>query len=144
MVLQLQQQTSASRAEIVHLRQELESSRSGSSSALAYGTGIDEPSSSHAGQASRPIEQRVGTLEDDEQLLTEKVNQQYQTKVESASKYRVRFSGMVLFNLFGNGGTVDNQDVPTLALEPGPLQESGSSERHSVSPFWASRCLGQI
>ena len=126
MVLQLQQQTNASHSEIMQLRQELESSRSGSTSALAYGTGIDEQSASQAGQSPRSVEQRVSTLEDDEQLLTAKVNQQDQTKVESASKYRVRFSGLVLFNLFSNSGTVDNQDVPTLALDQGPLQETGS------------------
>ena len=37
-------------------------------------------------------------------MLTGKVDDQYQTKVESASKYRVRLSGIVLFNLFSNQG----------------------------------------
>jgi len=33
-----------------------------------------------------------------------KVDEQYQTKVESASKYRMRLSGIVLLNLFSNWG----------------------------------------
>src|ERR1035438_6648413 len=44
-----------------------------------------------------------------------KVDDQYQTKVESGSKYRMRISGIVLMNLFSNQGTVDNIDLPTLA-----------------------------
>jgi hypothetical protein len=32
-------------------------------------------------------------------LVQAKVDEQYQTKVESASKYRVRLSGIVLMNL---------------------------------------------
>ena len=61
-----------------------------------------------------PLEERVARLEEDTQLLGGKVNEQYQTKVESASKYRVRLSGIVLMNLFSNRGTFDNQDFPSL------------------------------
>lgn len=59
--------------------------------------------------------QRVARLAEDVQLLSDKVNDQYQTKVESASKYRVRLSGFVVLNVFGNRGSVDNQDMPSLA-----------------------------
>ena len=52
-------------------------------------------------------------------MLQAKVDEQHQTKVESASKYRVKLSGIALLNLFGNSGTVDNQDVPNLALPTG-------------------------
>ena len=55
------------------------------------------------------------SLEEEYQLLSGKVDDQYQTKVESASKYRVRLSGIVLMNLFSNQGVVDNIDLPTLA-----------------------------
>ncbi len=136
MVLQLQQQTTASRAEIVHLREELESSRT----PLAYGSGVDEQAQPHAGVTSSTLDERVGALEGNQQLLSGKINEQYQTKLESASKYRVRFSGLVLFNLFSNSGTVDNQDVPTTALEQGPLGETGSfggTLRQSILGFEA-------
>jgi Skp family chaperone for outer membrane proteins len=110
MVQQLKQETTASHAEMTRLRQELESERA--AAAPATGTG--------------PIDERVGQLEENQQLLSGKIDDQYQTKVESASKYRVRFSGVVLFNLFSNQGTVDNMDVPTLATRAGPLDSSGS------------------
>jgi len=104
LVQQLKQETTASRAEMTRLRQELESERANPT----------------------PVDVRVGHLEDDQQLLSGKVDEQYQTKVESASKYRVRLNGIVLFNLFSNQGTVDNMDVPTLAYHPGALDSSGS------------------
>jgi hypothetical protein len=66
-------------------------------------------------------EQRLAKLEEEEQLLGQKIDDQYQSKVESGSKYRVKFSGIVLFNLFGNRGGVDNLDIPTTAAPPAIL-----------------------
>src|SRR5450631_4378903 len=97
---------------MTRLRQELESERNGLAANPA--NGADQ------------VDVRVGHLEDEQQMLSGKVDEQYQTKVESASKYRVRLSGVVLFNLFSNQGTVDNMDVPTLAARAGPLDSSGS------------------
>lgn len=73
------------------------------------------------------IEDRVATLEEDQQLTDAKLVQQDQTKVESASKYRVRLSGLVLLNLFDNRGVVDNQDFPGIAEEREPLYESAGT-----------------
>src|SRR5205807_8699875 len=53
-------------------------------------------------------DQRLTKLEEDEQLLNERVEEQYQTKVESTSKYRLRLSGIVLTNAFSNHGYVDH------------------------------------
>jgi len=122
MVLQLQQQTVAGRAEIAHLRQELETRRT---AAGAMST-IDEQSPAYDSPTTAHLEQRVDQLEGDQQLLSGKIDDQYQTKVESASKYRIRFSGIVLFNLFGNSGSVDNADVPTWANPPDPMGATGS------------------
>jgi hypothetical protein len=114
MVLQLQQQTVASRAEITRLREELETRHS------ADNATVDEQSPAYGAPTTVQLAQRLDHVEEDQQLLSGKVDDQYQTKVESASKYRVRLSGIVLFNLFGNSGTVDNQDVPTWAEPPNP------------------------
>src|ERR1039458_6979416 len=46
--------------------------------------------------------EHAASLEEEYQLLSGKVDDQYQTKVESASKYRVRLSGIVLMNLASN------------------------------------------
>ena len=113
LVQQLKQETTASRAEITRLRQELESERA------------EQSSMPPAGSAS-PVDVRIGQLEEEQQLLAGKIDTQYQTKVESASKYRVRFSGIALFNLFSTQGTVDNIDVPELAYRQSGLASSGS------------------
>jgi len=119
MVLQLQQQTASSRMEIGRLREELATERGNNSAAAT----IDEQSPAYT---TAQLQQRVDHLQEDQQLLAGKIDEQYQTKVESASKYRVRLSGIVLFNLFGNSGAVDNQDVPTWALPGDPTNSSGS------------------
>ena len=121
MVQQLQQQTAASRAEIVRLREELQTR--GRAAAPQTSSTSNRPlilprllpSWSSGSINSRAIA-----------LLTGKVNDEYQTKVESASKYRVRFSGMVLFNLFGNSGYFDNLDVPTWVTRPDPVDSAGA------------------
>jgi hypothetical protein len=64
---------------------------------------------------SQAPEDRIAKLEEDQQVLEGKINDQYQTKVESGSKYRLRLSGIILLNLFENRGTVDNEDIPELA-----------------------------
>ncbi len=76
------------------------------------------------------VEQRIEHIQEDQELLSGKIDDQYQTKVESASKYRVRFSGIVLFNLFGNSGSVDNEDVPTWSTRTHPADSSGSVGAH--------------
>jgi regulator of replication initiation timing len=70
--------------------------------------------------------EHAASLEEEYQLLSGKVDDQYQTKVESASKYRLRLSGIVLMNLVSNQGWVDNIDIPTLA-GPRPPGDSGGS-----------------
>jgi hypothetical protein len=57
-----------------------------------------------------------------------KIAEQSQTKVESGSKYRLRFTGIVLLNLFENRGTVENSDFPLRAENPQfQLLSSGGS-----------------
>ena len=85
-----------------------------------------EPSLPTPATVETPTEARLDRIEEDQQLLQAKVDEQHQTKVESASKYRVKLSGIALFNLFGNSGTVDNQDVPNLALPRAVDGTSGS------------------
>ena len=70
--------------------------------------------------ASTPLEERVQKLEESTSLMTSKVDEQYQTKVETASKYRARLHGIVLMNAFRNVGNSDNLDFPTYSE---PLQD---------------------
>src|SRR5208283_1635727 len=70
--------------------------------------------------------EHAASLEEEYQLLSGKVDDQYQTKVESASKYRLRLSGIVLMNLVSNQGAVDSIDLPTLAYARPPGESGGS------------------
>jgi hypothetical protein len=95
-------------------------------------------------QASAPVQQqtpesRISTLEEQMDVTEGKVNDQYQTKVESGSKYRLRLSGIVLLNLVENHGTVDNLDFPSFS------ESMQSQEPHaSPSAFGASLRQSQI
>ncbi len=64
------------------------------------------------------VPDRAARSEEDQQLIDGKLNDLYQTKVESGSKYRLRLSGIVLLNMYDNRGMVDNQDFPELAQPP--------------------------
>jgi len=77
-------------------------------------------------EKERKKNEHAATLEEEYQLLSGKVDDQYQTKVESASKYRLRVSGIVLMNMISNQGVVDNIDLPTLTYAR-PAGNSGGS-----------------
>jgi hypothetical protein len=70
--------------------------------------------------AAAPLEERIQKLEESTSLLGSKIDEQYQTKVETASKYRARLSGIVLMNAFRNVGASDNLDFPNYAVPPEP------------------------
>jgi len=131
-VSEMRSEAAAYRAETAELRHELEAARAQAlaPSAIAGSETFAVPAANSGIEAQavsgKNLEDRVASLEESSQLLSSKVDEQYQTKVEGASKYRIRLSGVVLMNLFGNRGTVDNQDVPTIATVPGPLDASGT------------------
>jgi hypothetical protein len=84
--------------------------------------------------ASTTLDERVRKLEDSQDLIDAKLTEQSQTKVESGSKYRLRLSGIVLFNLFDTRGRVDNLDIPGWAIPSAPGISSnafGASLRQS-------------
>lgn len=104
------------RAETVALRQEVEAMRAGGPTQPQEAQVPSTESPAPVRQAS--LEQRVSSLEETSQLLNSKINDQYQTKLESGSKYRVRLSGLVLMNLFSNRGQTDMTDFPSFAIGP--------------------------
>ena len=85
-------------------------------------------------QASNSIEDRVQKLEETTSLTGSKVDEQYQTKVETASKYRARLHGILLMNAFRNVGNSDNLDFPSYSepVRPGwPQANVGATLRQS-------------
>lgn len=72
--------------------------------------------------------------EDDWQILNARVEEHEQVKVESASKYRVKLSGIALMNVFDTTGQLDNLDVPTMAAKAASYDTGsvGASFRQSI------------
>ena len=80
--------------------------------------------------AAAPLEQRIQKLEESTSLLGSKIDEQYQTKVETASKYRARLSGIVLMNAFRNVGASDNLDFPNYASSARTGRLTGQLRRY--------------
>jgi hypothetical protein len=121
-----------SRAESAALRKEMEATRrllaeedkeKNSSRTEVVTSGPENTTRSTYGLGG---DQHPGTPEEDQQLINAKLDELHQSKVESASKYRVRLSGAVLLNVMENSGTVDNLDFPSLALARQPGATGGS------------------
>jgi hypothetical protein len=129
--LQLLQQTRKelrdSQAEIKALRSEVDSIKA----ALPSGT-----------QAAATTSPAVDQVTESQALTESRVEQLYQTKVESGSKYRVSLSGMVLFNAGLNRGAVDNSDVPMLATSVKPGQTGGDIQATMRQTFFSIGVTG--
>jgi outer membrane murein-binding lipoprotein Lpp len=137
---EMRSETQRARAETSEIRRELEEVRaqSGPGKPVVMDAVARTEAANQAGtyanaqdeQKDRKKAERGATLDEEYELLSGKIDDQYQTKVESASKYRVRLSGIVLMNLFANSGTVDSIDLPMLAhsaLAPTAAQAYPSS-----------------
>ena len=107
----------------------------------AESTPAAHPTFFPAGQtlaADPTVVEKLTKLEENQQFIDEKVAVQEQSKVESGSKYHARLSGIVLFNLYGNHGNVDNQDFPQVAIPAGTVESNhamGASLRQSQVGF---------
>jgi hypothetical protein len=127
-------------AENLHLRQELKTvldKMDSMEASLQRSTGVPSdfagdqaakaPAHDSGAAGDEKDEQRVTKLEEDQQLLAAELQEQHQAKVESASKYRVRLSGIILMNLFSNSGNVDHVEIPGIALPATPSLTGGNT-----------------
>jgi hypothetical protein len=141
-VAEIRSEAAQYRAETAELRHELQAMRAQpgpqqmAPAADAYAsTGAPASSSPEisprAASPAEPLPDRVAALEETTQLLNSKLDDQYQTKIESASKYRVRLSGIVLLNLFSNRGQTDNTDFPSYVTGPNQGGNFGATLRQS-------------
>jgi len=122
---EMRAEVSEAHAEVIKLQRDLRDTReqlSAMRSELPPTTNPARAQSAPLPSANAPHEAegaqrdlRVSKLEEDQQLLSAKVDEQYQTKVESGSKYRVRLSGMALFNGFVTRGASNDFDLPDYA-----------------------------
>src|SRR5215471_2031289 len=123
-VQQLKDEAQNYRSEAQALKQELQTTLDKVNSAeraqhQPAGNAQTSPDAQPAG-GDQGVQERIARLEEDQELLNSRVDEQYQTKVEAASKHRVRLSGLVLLNVFSNGGNVDHLEVPGVALATNP------------------------
>ena len=133
-------EAAALRSELNRTKEQLAAREQPGAAQEAYGitspASQPAPTDSHvsvgigAQQSGATLEEQVAKLEDDQRLMNDKIVEQSQTKVESGSKYRVRLSGIVLFNANVTRGSVDNLDFPQIATPP---PESGVSGAFSGS-----------
>ncbi|HYM77583.1 MAG TPA: hypothetical protein VE377_16545 [Candidatus Dormibacteraeota bacterium] len=147
LVEEMRAENAQSRAEMYQLRQDLQATRAlleqpaptpGPQVATAAESG---PHASATGETAQSgpsngtsLEERVQKLEESSSLLGSKIDEQYQTKIETASKYRARLHGIVLMNAFRNVGGSNSADFPDYSLRvPGltPLASVGASLRQS-------------
>jgi hypothetical protein len=147
LVEEMRAESAESRAEMHQLRHDLESTRAllehpaapangGATTMAASPASLNTPGTTSAATSvsTPPLEERVQKLEDSTSLLGSKIDEQYQTKVESASKYRARLHGIVLMNAFRNLGGSDNLDFPSYSepVAPGaPEAALGATMRQS-------------
>ena len=143
-VEQMRNENAQSRAEVHELRQELEETRklllplvastnAGSSSSAAAESTLQTANAETAPASPSDMGSRIQKLEESNQLLASKIDEQYQTKVETAAKYRARLSGIVLMNAFHNVGGSDNLDLPNYAAIRRPRQQSSQFWRHTAA-----------
>jgi hypothetical protein len=146
MLEEMRSENAQSRAEMQELRQELQDTRKlliplaasmnhpvGTPEAVpSVANSVSTPSTlavQTTAAASTPVDlgTRVQKLEESTQLLGSKIDEQYQTKVETAAKYRARLSGIILMNAFRNVGASDNLDFPDYAQPPAAGSTSQAS-----------------
>jgi hypothetical protein len=136
LIEQMRAENAQSRVEMRELRQELQDTRqllaplsASMANASVPATGSMPPSQSAmpSTTSAGDLGSRVQKLEESTQLLGSKVDEQYQTKVETAAKYRARLSGIVLMNAFRNVGISNNLDVPNYAQPPVPGSDTQTS-----------------
>jgi hypothetical protein len=140
LIEQMRAENAESRVEMHQLRQDLQATRAllERPGAPANTEVADQLASENTPRteatAQPPLEERVQKLEESTSLIGAKIDEQYQTKVETASKYRARLHGIILMNAFRNIGASDNLDFPNYARPlPGflPAATVGATLRQS-------------
>lgn len=123
---QMQSELTQSRQEIQQLRDllgQLIGARSGAPNANAN---VPEEYGPLRAESQKPEAAPARISEDDWQILNARVEEHEQVKVDSSSKFRLKLSGIVLFNIFDTSGQFDNLDAPTVAVQPPPYVGTGS------------------
>lgn len=125
---QTQQALQQSLLEIQRLRAELEALRASAGNPPISTGAVATPNAAgdiSAGSSSSSDD--LKGLHEQLDALQSEIKQHEQIKVETASKYPVRITGLVLFNAFSNAGVVDDAELPTVAFPRDPNTSHGSA-----------------
>jgi len=129
----LRSQQSASATDLARVSQELQETRSSLAAALQQiqelRRDLDEVRAqvkAAPAAESNSTEPTLADADQDPSFLAAKIAELHQDKVESASKYQVKISGLVLFNSYVNAGSMTAADVPILAVPRSPGSPNGS------------------
>ena len=135
LVEEMRTENAESRSEMQQLRQDLQTTRalleqparppanepsSPTTATNSTSTAAEGTQAAAATPQSAELEQRVQKLEESTSLIGSKIDEQYQTKVETASKYRARLHGIILMNAFRNVGGSNNLDFPDFSQPIAP------------------------
>jgi hypothetical protein len=124
-VERMQNELQQSRLEIQQLREVIAQMGQRQSNAPSTSAGQEQLQPAQ-GQEQNAESVPARIAEDDWQILNTRVEEHEQVKVESSSKYRLKLSGIVLFNAFDTSGQLDNFDVATMAVPQLPYEYTGS------------------
>src|SRR6266851_252751 len=115
---QTQVELAESRTEIQQLRATLREvlARMNGASANAGPIVVPENPSASSAQTKPDAAPAAKISQDDWDILNARVDEQRQTKVESSSRYRLKLSGLALFNATAGFGQFDNVDLPSIAV----------------------------
>lgn len=125
-VQQLNQEVAKAQAQIQESQRQLDAMRQ-QLAALQAQVAAAAPS---AEQPTAPQQAELDALLEHQQVQQSEIATHEQSKVESASKFPVRVSGLVLFNAFGNTAAVDWAATPSLA--EGGSGSTGLAIRQSI------------
>jgi hypothetical protein len=108
------QQLEQSQQEIEQLRQELVQIKRQLASEQPMPAQLSDPT--NISDTAKATATAIEDLQERQQITEAQVKVHDQTKVESASRYPLHVTGLILFNSFINRGNVDNIDLPEAAL----------------------------
>ena len=87
----------------------------------------EAPRSAEQAEDASALRQAVADLREEQSVQQSEIAVHEQAKVETLSRYNLKIGGLVLFNTFQNIGSVDNIEVPTLAIPRAAGTSHGSS-----------------
>jgi prefoldin subunit 5 len=126
---QSQQEMEQLREELAQIKKLLAATQSGSVESSSSGSPVD---------AAKATAAAIETLQEQQQTIEAQVKVHDQTKVESSSKYPLHVTGLLLFNSFVNRGSVDNIDLPEVALN----NQSNTTGNGSAGATFRQTILG--